>query len=183
VTARERPSRDNGYTLTEMLVVVVMFGLVGTAITGAVVAGLQHQNTLQARSDAIATARTALERVDRDISASNPLLSYSASQLVMTEVPDETVPTATRQVTYSVISVGTSKELVVDESDTSSAGVVTTLPRRVLVTNVVNGTATPVFSYNVSTETVTVQLQVQPASLHAPVNVTDNGTTLRNPPS
>lgn len=172
---------DAGYTLTEMLVVIVMFAIVGAAITGAVVTGLQHQNSLQDRSNAIATARTALERIDRDVSSADPLVSYSASQLVVTEVPDLAVPTATREITYSVVVVGSTQDLVADETDTSSTGVVTTVPRRVLVTHVVNTTATPVFSYDTTNATVTVQLLVQPPSLAAPVRISDSGTTVRNP--
>jgi prepilin-type N-terminal cleavage/methylation domain-containing protein len=182
VSADRRRDRDAGFTLTEMLVVIMLFTMIGAAITTTVVSGLRHQTTLQDRSQAIAGARTALERVDRDLRAADPLMAVSANQLVMSEVPNENAPTATRQITYSVIAAGTSNELVVDEVDTSTTGVVTTKPRRVLLTNLVNGAANPIFSYVSSTETVTVSFAVQPSTLKGAVTVSDEGTTLRNPP-
>ena len=181
---RETPA-DEGFTLTELLVVMVLFAIVGTIVTVASVTALHHQAKAQDRGDAIAQARTALERIDRDIRSAYPLLAASATQLVM----QETEASGTRAVTYAV------------------SGGQLTADGKVLLRNVVNPSSSPVFSFtpisnyvapvgsgvNAATcampggsydpacvGTVTVQVMVQPATLSPPVSISDHGTALRN---
>lgn len=193
---------DRGVTLPELLVVMVLFAIVGGIVVTLSVSGLHHQTELQDRSDTLAQARTALERIDRDIRSTYPLLAASPTQLVLQEVQ----PTVTRTMTYSV----SGNELVVAETDTPLAGGATTSTTKVLLRNLVSTGTNPVFSVtpvtgyvaptgsgvNASTcalagstsydpgcvGSITVHVMVQPASLQAPVNLSDNGTELRNAP-
>lgn len=196
---RHRRPSDGGFTLTEALVVMVLFAIVGAIVTTASVSGLRHQTQLQDRSGALAQARTALERIDRDIRSANPLLSASSSQIAMQVVE----PTKTRTVTYSVSGT----QLIVRESDKSTAGITTT-SSKVLLPNLVSTSTNPVFSVSpvvgyvarsgsgvTATTcamsggydpgcigTITVHVMVQPSTSRAPVSVSDNGTELRNAP-
>jgi prepilin-type N-terminal cleavage/methylation domain-containing protein len=199
--ARRRLGLDaqDGFTLTEALVVTVLFAIIGTIVTTAAVSGLRHQTQVQSRSDVLAQARTALERIDRDIRSANPLLSASSTQIAMQVVE----PTKTRTVTYSV----SGSQLIVRETDKSTSGV-TTSTSKVLLQNLVSSSTSPVFAVSpvigyvaptgsgVSAATcamsggydpgcigaVTVHVVVQPSTLGSPVSVSDNGTELRNAP-
>jgi prepilin-type N-terminal cleavage/methylation domain-containing protein len=196
---RARGGVDAGWTLTEMLVVIVLFGLIGAIVTTASISGLHQQTKLQDRSDVLAQARAALERIDRDVRSANPLLAASSTQLVVREVE----PTVTRTVTYSV----SNNTLTARESDTTSAGVTTT-STAVLLGNLANSAANPIFSVSpvlgyaapsgsgVTSATcamsggydpgcigtVTVHLLVRPSASAVPISLSDNGTDLRNAP-
>jgi prepilin-type N-terminal cleavage/methylation domain-containing protein len=200
-------NRDGGFTLTELLVVITLTGILGSIVLAAVTTGLHQQGQVQDRSDALAQTRTALQRVDRDIRSSNPLESAQANQIVLQEVQ----ATVTRTMTYSVVADGTTYDLVQDETEVTSSGAAMPAVARVtLLRNVVNPASSPVFSFapsatytaaassvNPSTcaitgtspvaydptcvGTVIVHLEVRPPSLHGPIDMTDNGTDLRNP--
>jgi prepilin-type N-terminal cleavage/methylation domain-containing protein len=202
-----RPGRQDGFTLVEMLVTILIFGIVAISITGATMVGFRSDRETNYRAQAIAAGRTALERIDRDIRAADPLVSVSATTLVLDE-DTSTAQNITRTVTYQLVN----GKITVNEVDTSPAGCLdnlptnctttTTLPQTVLLTSVVNTTATqPVFVLDTTAttvmqggqplvlngsnvtlkgETVTVKLMIQPSTINAPVTVTDNGTNLRN---
>jgi prepilin-type N-terminal cleavage/methylation domain-containing protein len=204
-----RSLRDAGFTLTELLVVITLTGIVGSITVAAVTTGLRKQSQVQDRNDALAQARTALQRVDRDIRSSDPLEAAQANQIVV----QESQATETRTMTYSVIpAAGSTSQLVVDESDVSSSGVaLTSPPRRVVLSNLVNTSTNPVFNFSPSSTytasstgtvntatcavsgttpvaydptcvgTVTVNLAVEPATINQPIYISDNGTDLRNP--
>jgi prepilin-type N-terminal cleavage/methylation domain-containing protein len=196
---RAHAGNDEGFSLTELLVVLVLFAIIGGVITTASVTGLSHQTSLQDRSDALAQARTAVQRIDRDIRSAYPLLAASSTRLVLQEVQ----PTVTRTMTYAVSGT----KLTVGETDTTATGTTTT-PTKSLLTNLV--TTSPVFSVSPipgyvapsgsgvtaatcamsggtaydpgCVGTITVHVVVRPPSLSTPVSLTDNGTELRNAP-
>jgi prepilin-type N-terminal cleavage/methylation domain-containing protein len=205
---QHRPA-DGGFTLTELLVAIVLFAIVGGAITMATTSGLHHQREVQARGAALAQARTALQRVDRDIRSAAPLAAASRTQLVMLETGSGT----TTKVCYLVQATSaTTAELVqTSVASSSSCPSAATSASTILLTNLVNTSTTPVFSFAPTTTyaapsdgsvtattcaftsaalagsydpscvgTVTVQISVQPSSLSQPVTVSDNGTELRN---
>ncbi|HEX3708081.1 MAG TPA: type II secretion system protein [Mycobacteriales bacterium] len=199
---RRAASDDRGVTLPELLVVIVLFAIVGGIVVTLSVSGLHHQTEVQDRSDTLAQARTALERIDRDIRSAYPLLSVSPTRLVLQEVQ----PTVTRTMTYAV----SGSQLVVSETDTPIAGGAATSSNTVLLRNLVSTVTNPVFSVapvtgyvapagsGVNAVTcamtgsssydpgcvgkVTVHVMVQPATLKAAVSLSDNGTELRNAP-
>lgn len=194
---RERVARDQGFTLSELLVSVVVFGMVGAIVTTASVTGLHKQTQAQNRDDELAQMRTALQRIDRDTRSAYPLLAASSTQLVLREVQTG----VTRVMTYSIS--GTT--LLVNETDTTSNGTTSSAPQRTLLTNVVptltRFTFTPTTGYvapanggvNATTcvmngsaidpgcvGTITVQVSTQPEYIAAPITLSDNGVVLRN---
>jgi len=202
---RRRADRDGGFTLSEMLVVIVLFGIIGTIIATTVRMGLKHQTQLQDRNAAFAGVREVIQRVDRDIRAANPLESASATQIQLYE--NEGASAATGQVvTYAVVATSsTTAELTYNAGDGSAT--------RTLITNLVQTSTNPIFSFSPASDyaanqttaqslvtnastcairatptqydpscvgMITVHLMAQPSTINQPVNVSDNGTELRN---
>lgn len=76
---------DSGYSLAEMMVVILMFTLVAGSITAVVITTLKHQNSLADRASVLARTRNSLEQVDRDIRSANPLCYATGSEFVAWE--------------------------------------------------------------------------------------------------
>lgn len=195
---RRRTVTDDGFTLTELLVSMAIFSIVSGMVTTAAVTGLHKQTEVANRDDALAQMRTALQRIDREIRSTYPLLSASSTQLVLREVESTVTRTVTFQVTGSTLTWG--------ETDTDANGSTTTIPARTLLTNLVDTASSPVFSFapfpgyaapagsgvDASTcamaggidagcvGTITVRLTVLPPSLGTALTMTDSGTDLRN---
>jgi hypothetical protein len=150
------------------------------------------------RDDALAQLRTALQRIDRDIRSTYPLLSASSTRLVLQEVDATVTKTVTFEVTGSTLTWG--------QTNLSPNGTTTTIPTRVLLDDLVDTATRPVFSFAPTPDytapsgtgvnpttceldgaidigcvgTITVRLSVQPPYLKAAVTMSDNGTQLRN---
>lgn len=189
---------DGGWSLAELLVVIVLFGIIGSIVAVAAKTALGHQNKLQDRTDTLAQMRTAMQRVERDIRSSDGFGTMRSD--LVTTVQQQAGGSQT--VTYSLQPDGTSYDLVVDAGGST----------KTLLTNVVNPTSSPVFTYSPAvgyppdgvavsginptdcSETgttptayagscigvVTVHFMVQPPSLPEPIDLTDNGTEARN---
>lgn len=202
-----RLKADGGFTLSELLVVIVLFSIIGGIIGTVVRVGLKHQTQMQDRNAAFADARKVIQRVDRDIRAANPLINTATTPLSATSIQmyeyDGTSSTP-RVVSYKVVAVsGTTSKLVYQACGTCA--------EQVLIQNLVQTSSNPVFSFAPTTDyattypsqtttnaatcaftatptqydpscigTISVHLIVQPATINQPVNISDNGTELRN---
>lgn len=154
MTGRLRPRRrrgdDRGFTLTELLVVIMLFGVIGSIVTTAATTGLRHQTQLQDRSTALSEARVAVQRVDRDIRSASQVDYATASKLVMQESTyTGSTATGSEWVCYYTTTVGSDTELI-QQFDPTSDSCPSTSPTlsKVLVHHVVNAAATPVFAYS-----------------------------------
>jgi prepilin-type N-terminal cleavage/methylation domain-containing protein len=204
------PRRDDGgFTLTELLVVMTLSGIIGSVVVAAVTTGLHKQTQVQDRNDALAQARTALQRVDRDIRSTSAVEAATPTEIKL----QESQSTVTRLMDYRIVpGIGSFSDLVVDETDTSNPpGVAMPAVAEVtLLTDLVQTASHQVFNFapianygapstvsNVTCAvagtsptaydpscigTITVSLMVQPHSLAQPISMTDNGTDLRNLP-
>lgn len=77
---RAHHHREAGFTLIELMVVLVILGIVGTVITASLTRGVQASNQAQARIEAYEDMQIALERVSRDVrGASTPLLAIDGT--------------------------------------------------------------------------------------------------------
>lgn len=76
-------SNDNGFSLIELMVVVLLVGVLGGITTTVVVNGFHRQATLEGRAVAIEHTRTALQRVLRDLREADPLLALTSTSAAM----------------------------------------------------------------------------------------------------
>lgn len=72
---RRPRSRDDGMTLVEMLVSMLVFSLAITLVYGAVIFTMRTMNESQQSSDAVTEARLALATIDRQVRSGNVLYS------------------------------------------------------------------------------------------------------------
>ena len=77
--------RDQGFTLIELTVVILLLGVMGLVTTSVVINGFHRQAEIDGRAIAIEQVRTALQRTVREIrEADFPLLAITTSELDMT---------------------------------------------------------------------------------------------------
>lgn len=69
----ERHGREAGFTLVELLVVLVLMGVVGGIVVNAIVTAMRSASTTTARLDAIHELEVSLQRVGRELRAANPI--------------------------------------------------------------------------------------------------------------
>jgi type II secretory pathway pseudopilin PulG len=153
-----------------MLVVIVVLGVVGSVVSSAVISSLKTQRLTQANVVSTSDARTAVERMTRDIRTTNPLRAASANSITF----DLYYGTGCERRTYYLS--GTS--LMLDRatfaagvrcgSQTATPGAATTVT---VIGNVANTTATPLFRYyrwdSVSKTRVEVTAPVASTSLRS----------------
>jgi prepilin-type N-terminal cleavage/methylation domain-containing protein len=105
---RGRLSREDAFTLPELITVLAILGTVLTAITTVFVSGTHAENDMNNRFQAQQTARLALARVRRDIRCANlAQIQNSGSSLTLT------LPSGCKagqgSITWSAVWLGTSR--------------------------------------------------------------------------
>lgn len=72
--------RQDGFTLIEALVVMVLVGVVGGYVTTSVIGSLQTSAQAQSRIQALADLQRGIERVGRELRVADPLCLVSGSE-------------------------------------------------------------------------------------------------------
>jgi prepilin-type N-terminal cleavage/methylation domain-containing protein len=84
VTDRVRQGRgESGYSLIEMLVVMVIMSIVFAGVTTVFVAGSKAQSEQDRRFQAQLNTRLALDKIRRDIHCANDVTPYSTSSVTL----------------------------------------------------------------------------------------------------
>lgn len=202
---RLRHDRDGGFSLSELLVVIVLLGVIGGIVGTVVRIGLTHQSQMQVRNSAFADARKVIQRVDRDIRSAY-LVSGSSPTSIELAMYLNGASAAPTYVTYAVNSAGTTLTRYPCQSASSCTG-------QVMISNLVQTSTNPVFSFKATytyssaqptadvnvvdanscayaanpsqikagcVGEITVHLMVQPHTINRPIDVGDGGTELRN---
>lgn len=112
--ARDR-SGQGGFTLVELLVTLVIFGVVGGIVTSSTITALRSASASESRIDALQELEIAMQRVTRDLRAADPL------ELVTDEYGDALGAEITRgddtfPVRYRLVHEGGVKQLVLEDS-------------------------------------------------------------------
>jgi prepilin-type N-terminal cleavage/methylation domain-containing protein len=146
--------REEGFTLVELLVVVVLLGIVGGVVTNGIVTAMKSARATSVRTMALHDIEVALQRVGRDLRAADPLYLTDGSDYGQ-RLGAEVVRDRTVQVVRYSIATGDDGilRLVQDTTlfdldaylDDPDAEPVEQ-PRRTLVTAIDNGSE-PVFTY------------------------------------
>ena len=74
MAAAPRFRDEQGITLVELLVVMVLFGVVGGVVTSAIVSSMRTTHVTNARIQATQELEIGLQRVTRDLRAADPLV-------------------------------------------------------------------------------------------------------------
>jgi type II secretory pathway pseudopilin PulG len=134
-------------TLIELLVVMILMGVIGSVVTAGVVSAMQDQRRAQSRLDAITSTQRALERVTKDLRASDPLVAADARSVTTLVYHGA----ACQQRRYYVDATNQLvQEIAKYPASTTCAnrtGALGTAITNVLVKTIVNTTAQPVFVY------------------------------------
>lgn len=89
--------RDDGFTLIEMLVVVVVMGVIGGVFFSTVVNAARVDDNTRSRADAQEAVTLALERVTKEVRVAAPLVSVSATSVVADVYPTQPSGTTLRE--------------------------------------------------------------------------------------
>jgi prepilin-type N-terminal cleavage/methylation domain-containing protein len=144
---------EGGFTLVELLVVLVLMGVVGGVVTSAITTGLRSASATTTRTLALHDIEVALQRVGRDLRAADPLYLTSGSDYT-TELGAEYVRDRHVNVVRFATEVGADgiqrlvQTTTLFDLDDVAAGSPTPIsaPQRVLVTDIDNGLQ-PIFRY------------------------------------
>ncbi|CAN5342810.1 hypothetical protein BH23ACT9_BH23ACT9_19450 [soil metagenome] len=147
-----RPSRsDAGFTLVELLVVIVLTGVIGATMVTSVVRSLDVTNRATSRVEALTDMQRALQRMSRNIRAAEPV-SPSRSALA-TATPTSLSfnvydPVTRREITYTHTGDALTQSVRTFATHTA------TTPGAAVVTPVIGDLdqgAVPVFNYFTAT--------------------------------
>lgn len=81
--ARARLRGAEGITIIELLVVMVIFGVVGSVVASGVIQGLQSSRLAQARVEALADVQRGVARMGREVRAACPVRTATATKVVV----------------------------------------------------------------------------------------------------
>jgi prepilin-type N-terminal cleavage/methylation domain-containing protein len=141
---RDRRCQDEGFSLVELLVVIILMGIVGTVITNSVVSATRAARTQDDETRTLVTAKIAMERITREIRGANALVMCQPRTMSFTMTRNN-IRTA---ITFRVDTASaTSSEINEAKTTTDLAtGVSTTTTTKVLG-GLAIGASDAVFSY------------------------------------
>jgi prepilin-type N-terminal cleavage/methylation domain-containing protein len=136
--------QDSGFSLVELLVVIVLLGIVGTVTTAGVVNALRTTRVQTDETGTLESAKVAIERVTREIRGANALVTCQPRTMAFTYT-QANVRTA---ITFTVTAdSANASELTQDKTVTDLAsGAATTTHTRVLG-GLAIGASDAVFTY------------------------------------
>ena len=154
-----RRDREGGFTLVELLVVIVIFGVVGGFVTATIVSALQTSRRAEARIHALNDLQRGIERVGRELRAASPLL-LDEDRAFADGVGAEVVRGGQRIIyEYYLVETEDSVELREDVTRRTLDGDLVSEQDGLFIADIANlETGTPLFTYFV-TEPITGEIR------------------------
>lgn len=135
----------SGFTLAEMLVALLLFGMVGAMLATITVEALGAQRRQSGTATSLATLTVQLERIAAQIREASPLLVADPEALTV-QIPEGAAGSLTLSYTVGPGLDGR-PALLLNQTQTSSGGVSTPLPQAVVVPDLVVPANGAVFTY------------------------------------
>jgi len=144
---------DGGYSLIELMVVIILLGVVGSIITTTLISGMRSTRQAQNRAYSTENVQAQLERIARDIRVADPIRAASSTSITV-DNERGTGPGCLRE-TWALTS-GNLVRTAVTFSTWAACSVypATAMPTssvtQTVVSSIANG-ATPIFAYKDAT--------------------------------
>lgn len=97
IVSRLRGKREDGFTLVEVLVVVVLIGVVGAVFASTVIQATQVDDRTRTRADAQYSVTLGMDRITERVRVAAPLVSVSSMQLVVDVFPTQPATGSVRE--------------------------------------------------------------------------------------
>lgn len=98
---RPRLADEDGITLVELLVVMVLMTLIGGAVLSSLVSGMKATASTQTRYDALADLQKSVGRMTRELRAADPLILTANPAVLHPSTPERAVVEIYRDATFS----------------------------------------------------------------------------------
>ncbi len=99
---RSMAGDERGFTVVELLVVMVILLVISTIVVNGLVTGLQETARGQARVEALTDLERAAQRMARDLRFADPVDAASTSQVIINVLRDDGGTAVRHRVTYNV---------------------------------------------------------------------------------
>jgi prepilin-type N-terminal cleavage/methylation domain-containing protein len=140
-----RRGDDEGLTLVELLVVVMLLSIVSTVLTSSMIGALHAARKQDDQTRTLVEAKVAMERITREIRGANALTACAPRSMSFTMTRDN-VRTA---ITYRVSAASaTTSEILQDKTVTNLATGITQTSQTRVLGGLAIGRADAVFTYN-----------------------------------
>jgi prepilin-type N-terminal cleavage/methylation domain-containing protein len=106
---QRRLSGERGYTLVEMLTVMVVLGVVVTSLTSVFVSASNSETDMNNRFQAQLTARLALDKIRREVHCAGVITPTGAASSVTLTLAPSCTPQGSTSITWCTRSGGTNR--------------------------------------------------------------------------
>lgn len=138
-----RRGTEAGFTLTELLVVMLLLGVIGSVVGSGLVSSMRADRKTRARVSVTGDLTKGVDRMTKQIRVAAPIIAFSPTAL--------TVETYRNGLRYRYAYTYTTSTKTVTETLSTYANFTDVTPvtqtTQTLLRNVSNGTATPMFEY------------------------------------
>lgn len=147
VTARgiREMREDEGFTLVELLVVIILLGVIGGITLAASLAAMRTQRQAENRTAQLTAVETALERITKDIRVADPLVAADAQDLTLDVFHNGACEQRRYYVSGGQLLMST-QAWPTSSACATKSGSLGSATTQVLVSQVVTGSS-PLFSY------------------------------------
>lgn len=134
---------QRGFSLVELLVVIVLLGAVGAVVTASIVSGTQSLTKGHARIDALNDLQKGLDRIGRELRAADPLVLDPGRDYANKLGAEVTRDGRQLRYTYYLVTTAAGTELQQDIEVLDSSGAVVSSETGLFITSIANPSMSP----------------------------------------